>query len=144
MREQDWEPPTHDRLREHTSDHVLRRLDDRTQDALDRVGDSEPAIRARLADLDREWDVDRTVLLSSAIVGTISAGMTMRSLLRHGRIGGWGAFFWMQMSFLAHHAIRGWCPPMPVFRRLGLRSQQEICAEREALHRRLDKLTPQL
>lgn len=36
-------------------------------------------------------------------------------------------------SFLLHHAGRGWCPPVPIFRRLGVRTRQEIDAERFAL-----------
>jgi hypothetical protein len=50
--------------------------------------------------------------------------------------------FFTQMGFLANHAIRRWCPPMPVLRRLGFRSDHEISAERVALTRRLDQLTP--
>ena len=48
-------------------------------------------------------------------------------------MGGWGLLFWTQMGFLVHHAVKGWCPPLPVFRRLGFRSAQEISAERVAL-----------
>jgi hypothetical protein len=36
-------------------------------------------------------------------------------------------------SFLLQHAIQGWCPPLPVFRRLVYRTQSEIDYERYAL-----------
>ncbi|WP_291177978.1 hypothetical protein [Gimesia sp.] len=36
-------------------------------------------------------------------------------------------------GFLLQHAIQGWCPPMPIFRRLGFRTQLEIEMERYAL-----------
>ena len=36
-------------------------------------------------------------------------------------------------AFLLQHAIQGWCPPVPVFRRLGIRAAAEIDAERYAL-----------
>jgi len=49
-------------------------------------------------------------------------------------MGGWGALFWVQVGFLAFHALRGWCPPLPLFRRLGFRSADEIGVEREVLH----------
>ena len=62
----------------------------------------------------------------------------MRSIYRRRKLGGWGALFITQMMFLAHHAIRRWCPPLPVFRRLGLRSAREIEAERMSLQRRLE------
>jgi hypothetical protein len=35
------------------------------------------------------------------------------------------------MVFL--HAVQGWCPPIPVFRRLGGRTRQEIDREKYAL-----------
>ena len=36
-------------------------------------------------------------------------------------------------TFLLQHAVQGWCPPVPVFRRLGFRTQPEIDHERYAL-----------
>ena len=36
-------------------------------------------------------------------------------------------------GFLLQHAVQGWCPPLPVFRRLGVRTQSEIDEERFAL-----------
>jgi hypothetical protein len=29
------------------------------------------------------------------------------------------------LPFLSQHAIQGWCPPVPVFRRLGVRTRDE-------------------
>ena len=37
------------------------------------------------------------------------------------------------LSFLLLHAIQGWCPPVPVLRRLGVRTREEIERERLAL-----------
>jgi hypothetical protein len=37
------------------------------------------------------------------------------------------------LGFFAQHALQGWCPPIPVFRRLGVRTQREIERERYAL-----------
>lgn len=37
------------------------------------------------------------------------------------------------VGFLLQHAVQGWCPPMPVFRRLGVRTASEIEEERYAL-----------
>ena len=36
-------------------------------------------------------------------------------------------------GFLLQHAVQGWCPPVPVFRRLGFRTAAEIDEERYAL-----------
>lgn len=35
--------------------------------------------------------------------------------------------------FLFQHALQGWCPPVPVLRRLGSRTAAEIGRERYAL-----------
>ncbi len=36
-------------------------------------------------------------------------------------------------GFLLQHALQGWCPPLPIFRRLGVRTQSEIERVRHAL-----------
>jgi hypothetical protein len=45
----------------------------------------------------------------------------------------WLALFSVQMSFLLYHAVKGWCPPVSVLRRLGFRTVREIEAEKAAL-----------
>ena len=35
--------------------------------------------------------------------------------------------------FLLQHAVQGWCPPVPFFRRRGVRTAREIEIERYAL-----------
>src|SRR5213082_440688 len=37
------------------------------------------------------------------------------------------------LPFLFQHAVQGWCPPVPIFRRKGVRSRREIDAEKYAL-----------
>ena len=37
------------------------------------------------------------------------------------------------MGFLFQHAVTGWCPPVPVMRRLGVRTRSEIDREKFAL-----------
>jgi hypothetical protein len=139
MEEQSWQPPSNDLIRERTRASSNERIDRETQGALDRALESPAQIRARLAELDREWDVDRALMLNFAVVGGLSASLMARSLLRERKLGGWGVFFITQMGFLAHHAIRRWCPPLPVFRRLGFRSSREINEERNTLERRLER-----
>ncbi len=41
--------------------------------------------------------------------------------------------------FLLQHAIEGWCPPLPVLRRLGFRTAHEIESERQQLLDARDK-----
>lgn len=137
MQEPRWEAPPNDGIRDHTSRETNERIDRTTRGAVDEVSGSPERVRMRLSELDREWNVDRALMLNFAILGGLSATMTARNLLRYGRPGGWGAMLATQFAFLAHHAIRRWCPPMPLFRRLGFRSEREIEAERRMLHEQL-------
>jgi hypothetical protein len=136
---EDLQPPQHDRIREHSSDSANQRIDREreTRGAIDDALRSSEARRARLRELDEEWDIDRALMLNFGVVGAYSALRAM-SQLRRGHIGGWTLFFWVQLGFLVNHAVRGWCPPMPLFRRLGFRSAKEIAAERVALHQATD------
>jgi hypothetical protein len=87
----------------------------------------EAAITARLEALDKEWDIERcleTGASSLTLIGTI-LGATVNK-----------KWFWLPggvAAFLLQHAIQGWCPPLPVFRRLGVRTADEINQERIAL-----------
>jgi hypothetical protein len=45
----------------------------------------------------------------------------------------WLALPALVAGFLMQHALQGWCPPLPVLRRLGFRTQREIDQERYAL-----------
>jgi hypothetical protein len=93
--------------------------------ALAAQGDA--AITARLEALDKEWDIERcleTGASSLTLIGTI-LGATVNK-----------KWFWLPggvAAFLLQHAIQGWCPPLPVFRRLGVRTADEINQERIAL-----------
>jgi hypothetical protein len=140
MQDQAWQPPENDRIRERTSDRANRKIDLETRGALDEALETPEGIRARLAELDREWNVDRALMLNFAITAAISSSLAMRNLARTGRLGGWGKLFFTQISFLAYHAAKRWCPPMPVFRRMGYRSDREIAEERCALEARLAQL----
>lgn len=135
-----WQEPRDDGIRNHTRRSTNERIDHETHAALDRAGNSRERIEARIADLDHEWDVDRALMLNFAVLGSLTASMMVRSLRRDNRLGGWGALFITQMSFLAHHALRRWCPPLPVFRYLGFRTAREIAAERTVLQARLENM----
>ncbi|HYV34847.1 MAG TPA: DUF2892 domain-containing protein [Gemmataceae bacterium] len=84
-------------------------------------------IEKRLAELDAEWDIERTLEANaaSAVLVSVLLGVTVHRtfFVLPAIIGG----------FLLQHAIQGWCPPIPVFRRLGFRTEAEIDRERYAL-----------
>lgn len=85
------------------------------------------AIDQRLEELDREWDIERTLEANAAtavlVSTTLGLAVDRRFLLMPLVIGG----------FLLQHAVQGWCPPLPFFRANGVRTQSEIDEEKFAL-----------
>jgi hypothetical protein len=121
-------PSTTMRVPEQTAEHVNECIRRRTEENVARYAAAGPmAIDRRLAELDREWDIERTLEANAATVALIGVGLgtfvDRRFYLLPGVVG----------AFLLQHAIQGWCPPVPVFRRLGFRTASEIDEERYAL-----------
>jgi hypothetical protein len=85
------------------------------------------AITARLDELDREWGIERTLEANAATATLVSLGLGFTINRR------WFAFPVVVAAFLLQHALQGWCPPLPIFRRLGVRTEREINLERTAL-----------
>ncbi len=117
-----------DRVRKATSDHVNEKIDNQTRENIEAYSiASKEMLQARIEDLDREWDIERTLELNASLVALagviLAATVNKRWLLLPGLV----------TAFLAQHAIQGWCPPIPLFRRLGVRTQKEIDAEKHAL-----------
>ena len=135
----DWHPPKHDLSRESTPDKVNREIDELTASYLMSVGTEPHAIRKRLYELDREWHLDRAVMAVFSVLGAFTAQRALKSAARGRRFSGWRLLLWTQIGFLMHHAVRGWCPPVSVLRRIGFRTEKEIAAERTALEKRLAK-----
>ncbi|MBL9093570.1 MAG: hypothetical protein JNL96_20300 [Planctomycetaceae bacterium] len=85
------------------------------------------AISRRLAELDEEWDIER-MLETNAATATL-VGMTLGVTVNKK----WFALPVLVAAFLLQHAVQGWCPPLPVLRRMGFRTANEIDYERYAL-----------
>jgi hypothetical protein len=135
-----------DRVRDHSAQHVNRRIVRETSAKVEQcIRQGRDAILARLAELDREWDIDRALMANFAIVGGLAYGIGLDRYSRPRRLGlgrrrtGWLRFFGVQMGFLLLHATAGWCPPVVVFRRLGVRTKTEIEVERSVLLAALDE-----
>jgi hypothetical protein len=81
----------------------------------------------RIAELDREWDVERTLEANAstlALTGLFLGVVRSRKyLLLSATV----------LGFLLTHAIQGWCPPLPILRRMGVRTRAEIDQEKYAL-----------
>lgn len=117
-----------DRVREHTPAALQERIDQRTKDYV-RLYASQPfeQISARIDELDREWDIERAVEFQ----GSITALLGIVLAFTHNR-----KWLWLTVinqSFLLQHSIQGWCPPVSLWRRFGVRTRKEIDIERTAL-----------
>ena len=118
---------TRNRVPAHTSNSINRAIKEETEESIAHYADHRGQIDKRIRELDKEWDIERAIEANaSAIAFTgIALGIT------HSRR--WLALPVLVTAFLFQHAIQGWCPPVPLLRRLGFRTSYEIEEERQAL-----------
>jgi hypothetical protein len=84
-------------------------------------------IPERLQELENEWDIEKAL-------GTNASAFTLFGVV-------FGMLFskkWLFIpaivgGFLLQNSIRGWSPPITIFRRMGYRTRQEIETEKHAL-----------
>ena len=86
----------------------------------------------RIGALDREWDVERVleVNASTLALSGLVLGVTVNKK--------WLLVPGVVLSFLLQHGLQGWCPPLPLLRRLGILTRGEIDREKYALKAALD------
>ena len=120
-------PSTADRVPEHTAESANEKIRRKTEENVVRYGAAGPkAIAKRLEELDHEWDIERTLKANAATLAALGAGLSF--------VNRWFATLPLVVGgFLLQHALQGWCPPIALFRRLGVRTQTEIDHERYAL-----------
>ncbi len=117
-----------ERVRRHTAAPVQRQIDERTHRQIRRyAGRSRLELSQRIAELEREWDVEQVLETNASIIALTGAVLGTTWHKRFFAITG------VVLGFLSQHALSGWCPPVPVFRRLGIRTRTEINQEKFAL-----------
>jgi hypothetical protein len=122
----DQSPP--DRVRAHSEQQQNQRIDAQTQQCLERYATAErDAIGRHIEELDREWDVERYLQMNAGLVSL--SGVLLGALVDRRFLAVPAAVF----GFFFQHATQGWCPPLPVFRRMGVRTRREINKEKYAL-----------
>jgi hypothetical protein len=121
-------PSTVGRVPQQTAEHVNEQIRRQTDESVARVAaQGQAAIDRRLVELDREWDIERTLESNAAtavLVGSALGAFVDRRFF---------ALPAVVAAFLLQHAVQGWCPPLPLFRRAGVRTASEIDYERYAL-----------
>lgn len=122
------QPEQTDRVRAHTPESVNERLESRTEEAVRSYArGGEAGIAVRIRELDEQWDMERLLQLNAGAAAM--TGLTLGATVNRR----WFALPGVVFSFLMQHALQGWCPPVSLFRRLGVRTRQEINRERYAL-----------
>jgi hypothetical protein len=117
-----------DRVRRSTSQPINEQIDRQTDENIRQFSRMDPsAVAQRIDALDREWDVERVleVNASSLALSGLLLGLTVNRK--------WFLLPGVVLTFLLQHGLQGWCPPLPVLRRLGLRTRREIDREKYAL-----------
>jgi hypothetical protein len=115
------------RVNEQTSDQSNDRIRKQIEASIAWHARHPEQIDRRLRQLDQEWDIER-------VLETGSSALTLTGLI----LGITRKRRWLLLSlavqgFFMQHALQGWCPPLPLFRSLGIRTADEINQERYAL-----------
>ena len=120
-------PSTNQRVAQNTSPVINHQIQERTRHSIEYYQANPALINERLLELDKEWDIERVLETNaSSLIVTGSALGFIKSKL----------FFLVPLvigGFLLQHALQGWCPPLPILRKLGYRTTSEIQEERTAL-----------
>jgi hypothetical protein len=124
----DKDQPRPDRVRAHSEQQQNQRIDAQTRECLERYAAADrDAISRHIEELDREWDVERYLQMNAGLVSL--SGVLLGALVDRRFLALPTAVF----GFFLQHATQGWCPPLPVFRRMGVRTRREINKEKYAL-----------
>ncbi len=121
-------PPTRTRVERSTPREVNARIRARADARLASLERADAAtVDAALDERAREWDIERVLQANAStlvLLGLyLGARVDRRFLLLPAGV----------LAFLGLHALQGWCPPVPMLRKRGIRTRREIERERYAL-----------
>jgi hypothetical protein len=118
--------PEPDRVRANTHPAVNARID---QQARMRIEESaaDRDVTGRLAELGREWDFERIIETEAAATALLGLALGVAVNRRFLFVPA------VATAMMLVHAIHGWYPLLPILRRMGIRTQDEIERERYAL-----------
>ncbi len=119
--------PELDRVRANTAPEINAQLDLESQNRVRDAAAQPDALPIRLAELDHEWDVERVLEAEAAVTALLGLALAVTVDKRFLVLPGFAA------AMVLLHALQAWYPLLPMFRRLGVRTQDEIDRERFAL-----------
>jgi hypothetical protein len=117
-----------DQVRAATKPTVQQKIDNKIREQIIHFA-SQPkeVITRRIFELENEWDIERVLEANAAGIGLASLvwGLTVNKKCL--------AVTATVLGFLMLHSTQGWCPPVPLLRRMGVRTRREIDRELFAL-----------
>ena len=118
-----------DRVKEATPSFINKKIeDDAWQRVASYIGKSEAEISERIHELNKEWDVERYLGVNMSTLAM--SGLAANAITKNKN---WLILPAVVLSFFMQHAIQGWCPPLPLLRKLNIRTSKEIEQEKYAL-----------
>ncbi|WP_031431707.1 hypothetical protein [Methylomicrobium agile] len=117
-----------DRVRANTSEAINCRIDRAIEARVREYAQkSSVEITRRIDELDREWDIERLLETNASALAFTGLLLGITKNVK------WLLLPAVVLPFLFQHAVQGWCPPVPLLRRLGVRTRKEIDREKYAL-----------
>ena len=119
--------PTLTRVPQNTESALNESIDRDAEQRVASVGTRPEAREARLKELQGEWDIERTIEVeapSMSLAGLVLGATVSRK---------WLVLPVIAQSMMLLHSLQGFYPLLPLFRRLGLRTEGEIARERYAI-----------
>lgn len=118
-----------DRVKEATPSSINEKIDSDTwRRVVTYSGKSEAEISARIEELDKEWDIERYLGLNMSTLAM--SGLAAGALSKNKS---WLIMPAVVLAFFFQHSVQGWCPPLPLLRKLNIRTRKEIEQEKYAL-----------
>ncbi|WMJ76771.1 MULTISPECIES: YgaP-like transmembrane domain [unclassified Sedimentibacter] len=119
-------PPTTKRIALNTNSATNANIKNNTLRRINIYKNSSDKILSDNIDkLNSEWDIDRIIEVRAAsiVLASTIIGLTTNKK------------YWFMLSgtaglFLMQHALQGWCPSVPIIRKLGIRTSEEINNEK--------------
>ncbi|WP_018930909.1 YgaP family membrane protein [Gracilibacillus lacisalsi] len=122
-------PPTTERVQLNTSPLVNKKITHKTELNISKyLNEDNQEILKRLKSIEQEWDTERILETSAASFILLGTYLVIKRNQK------WHLFSGFISFFLLQHSLQGWCPPLPLIRKLGVRTANEINEERNALN----------
>ena len=116
------------RVRRSSTDEANQAVDEKMLEKISENGyGSQQALENRIEELNKEWDIERVLEVNAS---TLALTGVLLGVTKDKR---WFILPGIVTTFLLQHGLQGWCPPLPILRKLGFRTKKEIEEERYAL-----------